>query len=176
MSAVLLHHLGDLGGIIRIASFSAPALVTDHPNPLPNKIATPVCMSVRPQHDVSCRPARCTSQLARKGRFRRTLLPRKLGVARPVDSRSMMRKHNDFPSWFSGRDVRHCVVEPCDVCAVRIEVRHGCKVVDAFEILKRLAYDVEFVGIECCPECAAEDREFGGDVVAGLVQKDEFAV
>lgn len=62
--------------------------------------------------------------------------------------------------------MRHRVVEPCDVWAVRSGVRGRREAVDACEILQRLANDTETVRVECCPECATEDCELGGDIVA----------
>ena len=65
-SVALLLDSDDLRRVIPLISFTVPTLVAHDPYSFPNKIRTPVCMPIGPQHDIACRPARLANELRRK--------------------------------------------------------------------------------------------------------------
>lgn len=118
-----------------VAAVPVPTLIAHNPDPASDKVAAPMGMPVRPYSNVPRIPARLTRQLRRKRRIRRMLLSGELGIGCAVDSRGLVREHDDLALRFLCCDPCHCAIKSCDVGPVCSDVGIGVEALDTLEVL-----------------------------------------
>lgn len=135
VSSAVLTHDEHLGRVESVAAVPVPPLIAHNPDPASDKVAAPMGMPVRPYSNVPSSPAHLTRQLRRKRRIRRMLLFGELGVGCAVDSRGVVREHNNLALRFLCCDPCHCAIKPCDIGLVCSDVCIGVEALDTLEVL-----------------------------------------